>query len=93
MIVLLIYFESDLENDASNSFGTSVYVPRQKGFTCATGVHHPHSDFIKVCSANFLKNNAFSFCRTDSSFHGVEKVESKAVERKLLQVSIYGEPK
>lgn len=93
VIVFLVYFESDLENDASNSYGTSVYVPRQKGFTCSKGSHYPHGDFIKVCSANFHKNNAFSFCRTDTSFHGVEKVESKAVERKLLQVSIYGEPK
>ena len=51
------------------------------------------NDFIKVFSANFKKNNAFSFCRTDNSFHGVEKVEEKAIERKLLQVSIYGEPR
>ena len=93
VIVILIYFQSDLENNTKNSFGTSVYIPRDKGFTCSIGKHYPHTDFIKVFSANFKKNNAFSFCRTDNSFHGVEKVEDKAIERKLLQVSIYGEPR
>ena len=93
VIVILVYFQSDLETDTKNSFGTSVYIPRERGFTCSIGKHYPHNEFIKVFSANFKKNNAFSFCRSDNSFHGVEKVQDKAVERKLLQISIYGTPK
>ena len=89
VVVLLIYFESDLE-DSKSSFGTSVYIPKKPGFSCTKGIHHDHDDFIRVFSASFQKNNAFSFCRSDKSFHGVEKVQEKSVERKLLQYSLYG---
>ena len=73
--------------------GTSIYVPKNKNFVCEKGIHHEHKDFIRVASADFIKNNAFSFCRNDISFHGVEKVESSNTERKLLQASIYCLPK
>ena len=89
VIVILIYFESDLE-EGKNSLGTSVYIPKSPGFSCTRGIHHKHEDFIRVFSANFQKNNAFSFCRSDKSFHGVEKVQERSVERKLLQYSLYG---
>ena len=90
VIVVLIYFESDKEDNTQSSFGTSVYIPKEKGFICSTGEHHERDNFIRVYSAKFKKNNAFSFCRADNSFHGVEKVQDKAVERKLLQYSLYG---
>ncbi len=90
VIVALIYFESDKEDNTQSSFGTSVYIPKEIGFVCSTGEHHERDNFIRVYSANFKKNNAFSFCRSDNSFHGVEKVQDKAVERKLLQYSLYG---
>ena len=90
VVVVLIYFESDKEDNTQSSFGTSVYVPKEKGFLCKTGEHHLRDKFIRVYSAKFRKNNAFSFCRGDNSFHGVEKVRDKAVERKLLQYSLYG---
>ena len=89
IIVLLIYFESDFEEN-KNSFGTSVYIPKDPSFLCSEGFHHNRENFIKVFSADFKKNNAFSFCRSDKSFHGVEKVQEKSVERKLLQYSLYG---
>ena len=90
VIVVLIYFDSDEEDDTESSFGTSIYIPKEKGFVCSTGEHHDRDNFIRVYSAKFKKNNAFSFCRGDNSFHGVEKVQDKAVERKLLQYSLYG---
>ncbi len=89
VVVVLIYFDSDLE-EGNNTLGTSVYIPKTPGFSCTEGKHHDHEDFIRVFSANFRKNNAFSFCRSDKSFHGVEKVQEKSVERKLLQYSLYG---
>ena len=89
VIVILIYFESDLK-ESKNTLGTSVYIPKSPGFSCSRGVHHNHEDFIRVFSASFQKNNAFSFCRSDRSFHGVEKVMEQSVERKLLQYSLYG---
>ena len=90
VIVVLIYFDSDEEDDTESSFGTSIYIPKEKGFVCSTGEHHDRDNFIRVYSAKFKKNNAISFCRGDNSFHGVEKVQDKAVERKLLQYSLYG---
>ena len=90
VIVILVYFESDVLSDDKNHFGTAVYIPREEGFKCETGQHHSHDKFLKVFSADFQKNNAFSFCRSDVSFHGVEKVQEKSVERKLLQYSLYG---
>ena len=67
-----------------------LYIPKKPGFSCPKGIHYDHDDFIRVFSASFQKNNAFSFCRSDKSFHGVEKVQEKSVERKLLQYSLYG---
>ena len=92
VVVILIYFESDEEDNTQSSFGTSVYIPKERGFVCNTGEHHERDKFIRVYSAQFIKNNAFSFCRSNNSFHGVEKVKDKAVERKLLQLSLYGMP-
>ena len=93
VVVVLIYFESDKEDNTSSSFGTSVYIPKEKGFICGTGKHYSNDNFIRVYSAKFRKNNAFSFCRSDNSFHGVEKIQNKTVERKLLQYSLIGSPK
>mgnify|MGYP001177700701 CR=1 FL=1 len=89
LVVFLIYFDTDEDSGKSNPMGTSVYMPVEERFRCEKGIHHKHEDFLKVFSANFKKNNIFSFCRTDSSFHGVEKVQERPIERKLLQYSIY----
>ncbi len=93
VIVYLIYFESETAHNDEKPMGTSIYIPKNKGFICKKGIHHKHEDFIRVASADFIKNNAFSFCRNDISFHGVEKVENSNTERKLLQASIYCVPK
>ena len=92
LVVFLIYFENDLRDDENVSMGTSVYVPNQRGFKCEKGTHYPNKYFYKVFSADFKRNNMFSFCRTDTSFHGVEKVGDNPVERKLLQWSLYAVP-
>jgi hypothetical protein len=93
LVVFLIYFDSDLRENKDNSMGTSVYVANQRGFKCEKGIHYPNKYFYKVFSADFTRNNMFSFCRTDTSFHGVEKVGENPIERKLLQWSLYGVPK
>ena len=93
VVVYLIYFDSETSSKDEKPLGTSVYIPKNRGFVCEKGSHHKHEDFIRVGSADFIKNNAFSFCRNDISFHGVEKVENSNTERKLLQASIYCLPK
>lgn len=78
VITVLIYLpEVELPNA-----GTSMYVPKEKGFTCDIGVHHPFEKFDKVKTMSFKSNAAFVFARTSESFHGVEP--SKQVRDVLL---------
>ena len=88
VIVILIYLSSDNQIDSMDSYGTSVYIPKKTGFTCEGKTHHDHEDFYKIYTSSFKRNNSLSFFRTNNSFHGVETVPDKPIERKLLQLSI-----
>ena len=74
-------------------YGTSIYIPKKNGFTCDGKKHHNHTDFYKIYTASFKKNNSLSFFKTNNSFHGVETVPNKPIERKLIQYSIMVQPK
>lgn len=69
VITVLIYLPED---DTMQDEGTSIYEPKQKGFTCNTGRHYKFEDFYKVKTMPFKPNSMFAFARTDNSFHGVE---------------------
>ena len=86
--VMLIYLSSDTQPNSKDSYGTSLYIPKKTGFICDGTKHHNFQDFHKVYTSSFVKNNSFSFFRTGSSFHGVEAVPNKPIERKLIQYSI-----
>ena len=88
VVVILMYLSSDNEKNSEDSYGTSVYIPKKTGFTCEGNRHHNHEDFYKIYTSSFKKNNSLSFFRTNNSFHGVETVPDKPIERKLLQLSI-----
>ena len=78
VITVLIYLpEKEIENE-----GTSIYVPKQKGYTDTTGRHHSFEEFEKVKTMPFKPNSAFIFARTDNSFHGV--TPSKHIRNVLL---------
>jgi len=68
VITVLIYLPED--NSMENE-GTSLFVPKQEGFTCSTGRHYSFEDFHKVKTMPFKPNSMFAFARTDNSFHGV----------------------
>lgn len=72
VITVLIYLPED---DSFQGEGTSIYEPKEKGFTCKTGRHYDFKDFNKVKTMPFKPNSAFIFARTDNSFHGVEPCE------------------
>jgi hypothetical protein len=93
VIVILIYLASDNETNSTDSYGTSIYIPKEIGFTCEGDKHHKHKDFFKIYTSSFKKNNSFSFFRTNNSFHGVETISDKPIERKLLQYSIMAQQK
>lgn len=55
--------------------GTSLYTPKDKGFTCKGGPHYEFKDFDKVATMPFKPNSMFAFLKSDKSFHGVEKTQ------------------
>lgn len=73
------------KDDKHPELGTSIYVPKKKGFTCDGMAHHPFDKFKKVQTLAYKPNTALFFQRTDNSFHGVEKTEQ---ERDVLLYDI-----
>ena len=66
----------------------TLYIPKNNGFACDGTRHHQFKDFYRLYTSSFNKNNSLSFFRTNKSFHGVEKLVEKPIERRLLQISI-----
>lgn len=55
--------------------GTSIYRPKQEGFTSAGGPHLPREDFDLLATLPYAPNILVAFPKTDDCFHGVEPVE------------------
>ena len=79
-ITLLFYLPHDL---STLNYGTSVYVPKEKGFTSDGGKRFEFDLFDKVYTAPFMPNSVFGFKRADNSFHGVER-QGSGVRNVLL---------
>jgi len=86
LVSLLFYLPRD---DRMRHLGTSIFEPREEGFTCDGTMHHRFEDFRKVYTAPFLPNTLFAFFRNDRSFHGVEPIADEKIERDLLLYNIY----
>lgn len=80
---ILYYLARD---DKNPHLGTSIYVPKEEGFTCDGKKHHPVNKFNKVKTVPYLPNTGFGFIRSNNSFHGVETTDSV---RDVLQISIH----
>lgn len=83
--VVLFYLPKTDENP---NLGTSIYVPKQEGFTCNAGKHYLSKDFYRVFTAPYVPNTALGFFKTLNSFHGVEPFPDVNVQRDLIQFSI-----
>jgi FkbM family methyltransferase len=70
------------EDSSMEDEGTTVFIPKKKGFTCKKGIHHRFEDFDKYKTMPFKPNTMFAFARTDDSFHGV--FPSKHIRNVLL---------
>jgi len=76
-------------DDASLShLGTSVYVPRDREFSCSGGPHYPHALFHKVKTMEYKPNTLFAFVKNDRSFHGVDPIGDPGVLRDILLYDI-----
>lgn len=82
---LLLY----LPRDASmRNHGTAIYEPKAQGFTSSGKGRHPFEDFNLVTKAEFLPNSGLGFLKSGTSFHGVELVAGKAVQRDMLMLNL-----
>jgi hypothetical protein len=89
LAVLLIYLAPD-ESDAH--LGTSIYRPKEAGFSCPNSTHYPFEKFVRVKTAPYRPNSLLAFLRSDVSFHGVEPLSGEDVTahgRDLIQYVIY----
>jgi len=68
VITVLIYLP---ENNDHEEEGTTIYTPKEKGFTCNKGRHYSFEQFDVYKTMPFRANSMFAFARTDNSFHGV----------------------
>jgi hypothetical protein len=78
LVVLLIYLAPD---ESAGHLGTSLYRPKDAGFTCPKSLHHPFEDFVRVKTAPYRPNSMLAFLRSDISFHGVEPLTERDVGR------------
>lgn len=81
LVSLLFYMPSNAD---MINYGTSLYKPKKKGFTCDGHKHHSFEKFDRLGSVPFLPNSLFLFAKTPNSFHGVQPLDDRCVERKLL---------
>lgn len=88
--VLLLYLAPD---ESGAHLGTSLYRPKDAGFTCHDSAHYPFEDFIRVKTAPYKPNSLLAFLRSDVSFHGVEPLSEQDVSntrgRDLIQYVLH----
>ena len=65
-------------NGENESAGTSMYAPKEAGFTCDGTKHHDPSLFNLVKTMKYRPNSLFAFPKSDKSFHGVETYQGKS---------------
>jgi hypothetical protein len=76
LVVLLIYLAPD---DSAEHLGTSLYRPKQAGFSCPHSKHYAFEDFVRVKTAPYRPNSLLAFVRSDISFHGLEPLSARDV--------------
>lgn len=89
LVVLLIYLPPD---HSSAHLGTSIYRPKDPGFSCPNSTHYQFEDFINVKTVPYAPNSLLAFERSDRSFHGVEPLSDQDVatgNRDLIQYVLY----
>lgn len=81
LVSLLFYLPEDA---AFRRFGTALYAPLDPAFRCRGGLHHRFDLFRRVKTVEFVPNRLVAFPKSDSCFHGVERVDLPGIERRLL---------
>lgn len=76
LVVLLLYLAPD---NSAEHLGTSLYRPKEAGFSCPNSKHYEFEDFIRVKTAPYRPNSLLAFVRSDISFHGLEPLSEQDV--------------
>lgn len=73
----MIYYPLEAPSAVSygRDWGTGVYVPNERGFTCRGGPHYEFEQFALAHRVPYHHNSALFFPKTDRSFHGVEPLK------------------
>ena len=94
LVVLLLYLAPD---DGAEHLGTSLYRPKQAGFSCPNSKHYAFEDFDRVKTAPYRANSLLAFVRSDISFHGLEPLSERDVAttagRDVIQYVIHDKAK
>jgi len=94
LVVLLLYLAPD---DNAEHLGTSLYRPKQAGFSCPNSKHYAFEDFVRVKTAPYRANSLLAFVRSDISFHGLEPLSERDVAttagRDVIQYVIHDKGK
>jgi hypothetical protein len=86
VLSLLFYLP---RSEAAIDSGTSLYVPKDKGFICRGGPWHSFEDFREVSRIPYKPNTLFGFVKTATSFHGVTPLPSVSIDRDILHVTLH----
>jgi hypothetical protein len=86
LVSLLFYLPAD---ESMSHLGTSLYVPRDPAFRCEGGPHYGFERFSRVATAAFRPNSMLGFPKLARSFHGVEGIVERGIERNLLLYNLY----
>jgi hypothetical protein len=89
VISFLFYLPAD---DSQPHLGTSIYVPKDRQFTCPGGPHYPFDRFDRMLTMPYVPNALFAFLKTPNAFHGVEPVNEAGVQRNLLLYDVRIQP-
>jgi len=66
-----------------NGIGTTIFIPKDRSFTCGKGLHHDFSKFDVYKTITYEPNKLFCFLKSNNSFHGLQPIEHH-VERDLI---------
>ena len=86
ILAMFIYLPPD---DTTSYLGTSVYTPKEPGFTGVGGMWYARKNFDCVNTFPFLPNSIAVFYRNNTSFHGVECVYKTGDVRNLITIQVH----
>ena len=78
---ILFYLPKD---DSATQNGTSLFVPKEEGFTCPGTTRHEYEKFETFTTVPFEPNNGLCFMRSNNSFHGVSPYNMSNPNRNVL---------